>query len=123
MARYVNLMSEALRRYQREENIDQIQMGRLLGIERLAVRNLELGAQQPSFRTLRAAAALFQWTPEDVGQVVLALPDERRMYYDDNGVRPDRPGAAVPQEGERAVLGGLVTPDPTGPSDPGSTES
>jgi DNA-binding XRE family transcriptional regulator len=101
---YVNPVSEALRRYQVDHQITQPQMAELIGLTRRAVQGLEEGSQRPSLRTLRAMARVFQWTPAEVGQVVLSMPMQRQVFA---GVvyGTDRPGIGLAQRGGGVDVG------------------
>ncbi len=97
--RYVNQLSEASRNYRKENGLSPAQLAARLGLSPQAIWQLEKGTVHPSLSTLRLVAALFGWTAEDVGTLILELPDDTTAFY-----VPDRRSTAVGQETEQAAV-------------------
>lgn len=127
---YVNQISEALRTYRAEQQIDQKELGRRLGIVWRTVYELEKGMQYPALSTFRSMAALFGWSVEEAGAIILSLPDEPNTFrteehYGGRSYRPRDPMAEEAVEDHRGGAGpgdwsgqeNSRLPDPRGKGD------
>jgi len=80
-AEYVNVISDAIRRYRAQHKITESEFGALVGRTEKGIQNLEKGVCLPSARTLRLIARLMEWDCETAGRVVMELPDAPRRYF------------------------------------------
>lgn len=102
-------MAEVMLRYRAERQMTQGEFAKLVGMTDRGVDELEHGKNYPSPATLKAVAALVDWSVEDVGALIMSLPQEMTAYCVEprNGEGETRPvgvSAARAKEVERSVL-------------------
>jgi len=101
MPNYPTRLAEALYQYRQNNKIPLTDCIRVIGLAQTTVFDIERGKIQPTFHALRTLAALFGWTAEEIGALVLEMPNELTRYY-----FPARFGLEELQGESTAVMGG-----------------
>lgn len=113
-------MAETMRRYIREHQISDAEFGKRVGIAESTIATIERGYKLPSVPTLQAFAELMQWTPGEMGQIILDLPDEPPPYLTYNSNFPNLESDSRVQTPREAHDGATRESDRTEQRDAGS---
>lgn len=80
-----------------------------VGMTEMGIWELEHGKNYPAPATVKAIAALTEWSVEETGAFILSLPDQPTTYhveaFDGGETRPSGSGALGTKKVERPVVG------------------
>ena len=109
---YINQLSAALLAYRDYQQINRKELAVRIGITARTVHELERGVRYPSLRTLRSITALMGWTVEEVGALILSLPEDPNSFSVEEYGGPDRQRVVVAERAsEEDVVRGFSSGD------------